>query len=317
MSAHSASVTHQGHPSVHTHRFRSCCAFQRAYTRRYITCQRQSHLRDVQRHSIRDIQAAAEPAANTKDQDQKRGAAAPVEGNFIPVMKPEDLMKGARKEVKVQGISALLFWYRNELYAIEARSPAEGAYSEGFITAKFTQDYGIECPSTKSVFSLKTGEILTWYPNNVVLRLLTPQDTCRPLDIYPVKLTQDAIYVDVGAAASSRAYQSTRGGADSSAERNNVYALQPRSYIQGQDPSDPFSAPDMTTGPANTDPFARVATLTVAIVGVGGSAVAGTAFCLYKENLIGLALFWGILFGASALFVIQYQNGIKREQRQR
>ena len=24
------------------------------------------------------------------------------------------------------------------------------------------QDYGIECPSTKSVFSLKTGEILTW-----------------------------------------------------------------------------------------------------------------------------------------------------------
>ncbi len=24
------------------------------------------------------------------------------------------------------------------------------------------QDYGIECPSTKSVFSLKTGEIITW-----------------------------------------------------------------------------------------------------------------------------------------------------------
>lgn len=75
------------------------------------------------------------------------------------------------------------------------------------------------------------------YPNNFVLRLLTPQDTCRPLDIYPIKLTQDAIYVDVGAAASSRAYQTTRGGADSSIERNNVYALQPKSYVQGQDPS--------------------------------------------------------------------------------
>ncbi len=149
-----------------------------------------------------------------------------------------------------------------------------------------------------------------------------------------MKLTQDAIYVDVGAAASSRAYQSTRGGADSSAERNNVYALQPKSYIQGQDPSgwylynsttmtycqvyimqrqkvvtvshcefgtgwhdtfqrhfatmflvaDPFSAPDQTTGaPANVDPFARIATLTVAIIGVGGAGVAGTAFCLYKE----------------------------------
>ncbi len=33
----------------------------------------------------------------------------------------------------------LMFWYRNQIYAIEGRSPAEGAYSEGFIRAKFTQ----------------------------------------------------------------------------------------------------------------------------------------------------------------------------------
>ncbi|DBB10072.1 TPA: hypothetical protein ACH3X3_001662 [Trebouxia sp. C0006] len=315
MSTHSTSAAHLVHQSVSSQRGHPCCTFQRAYSKQYTPRQQQAQLRNARKHSRRNVHAAAEPAADTKGQ---RGAAAPVEGNFIPVMKPEDLVKGARKEVKVQGIGVLLFWYRNELYAIEARSPAEGAYSEGFITAKFTQDYGIECPSTKSVFSLKTGEILTWYPNNFVLRLLTPQDTCRPLDIYPVKLTQDAIYVDVGAAASSRAYQSTRGGADSSAERNNVYALQPKSYIQGQDPSDPFSAPDQTTGaPANVDPFARIATLTVAIVGVGGAGVAGTAWCLYKENLIGLAIFWGCLFGASALFVIQYQNGLKREQNQR
>ena len=121
----------------------------------------------------------------------------------------------------MQGIGVLIFWYRNQLYAIEnrcgwtrlalaedrvwlrgqrpgsrslgtdlmpspCRSPAEGAYSEGFANAKFTQvspvrphrtgyalqpcqallfplqDYGIECPSTKSVFSLKTGEIIDW-----------------------------------------------------------------------------------------------------------------------------------------------------------
>lgn len=47
--------------------------------------------------------------------------------------------------------------------------------------------------------------------------------------------------------------------------------------------ADPFSAPDMTRDRPNEDPFARVATITVAIVGVGGSAVAGTAFALYKE----------------------------------
>lgn len=32
-----------------------------------------------------------------------------------------NVLTGARKEVKVQGIGVLLFWYRNELYAIEAR----------------------------------------------------------------------------------------------------------------------------------------------------------------------------------------------------
>ena len=43
------------------------------------------------------------------------------------------------------------------------RSPAEGAYSEGFISSKFTQDFCIECPATSSLFSLKTGEIVSWY----------------------------------------------------------------------------------------------------------------------------------------------------------
>ena len=75
------------------------------------------------------------------------------------------------------------------------RSPAEGAYSEGFIASKFTQDFCIECPATSSLFSLKSGEIVSWYPNNPVLRMLTPQDTCRKLQIYPVKLTQvSALY---------------------------------------------------------------------------------------------------------------------------
>lgn len=47
----------------------------------------------------------------------------------------------------MDGRQVLMFWYRNQIYAIEARSPAEGAYSEGFIKAKFTQasDAGPAC----------------------------------------------------------------------------------------------------------------------------------------------------------------------------
>ncbi len=53
-----------------------------------------------------------------------------------------------------------------------------------------TQEYGIECPGTKSVFNFKTGEIMEWYPTNPVLRFLTPQGTCRALETYPVRLEQ-------------------------------------------------------------------------------------------------------------------------------
>lgn len=44
----------------------------------------------------------------------------------------------------MDGRQVLMFWYRNQMYAIESRSPAEGAYSEGFIKAKFTQVRGEE-----------------------------------------------------------------------------------------------------------------------------------------------------------------------------
>lgn len=68
-----------------------------------------------------------------------------------------------RKEVRVNGQTLLLFWYRNQIYCTEARSPAEGAYSEGLIKGKFTQDFSIECPTTGTLYSLKDGSIVEWY----------------------------------------------------------------------------------------------------------------------------------------------------------
>ena len=73
------------------------------------------------------------------------------------------------------------------------------------------------------------------YPTNPILRMITPQDTVRPLDVYPVKLTQDAIMVDVSGAATTK-FQTSRGGSDSSIDANNVFAIQPRVYIEGTDP---------------------------------------------------------------------------------
>lgn len=124
-----------------------------------------------------------------------------------------------------------------------------------------------------------------------MLRLLTPQDTCRPLDIYPIKLTQDAIYVDVGAAASSRAYQSTRGGADSSIERNNVYALQPKSYIQGQDPSGDCACRGMSLYeirlalvPVNTVAISNTSSNTITSSNIGTSSKTTSSISTSTSN---------------------------------
>lgn len=85
--------------------------------------------------------------------------------------------------MRIGSKSILLFWYRNQIFAIDARSPAEGAYSEGFIKAKFTQDYGIECPTTGSIFSLRDGTITDYYPGNPILRGVTPKPSNLPVRI--------------------------------------------------------------------------------------------------------------------------------------
>ena len=195
----------------------------------------------------------------------EEGAAAAT--TFVPVMRPEDLPKGVRKEVRVEGKSVLLFWYRNQIYAIESRSPAEGAYSEGFIRAKFTQDFAIECPSTGTLFSLKDGSIQSWYPNNPVLRMLTPQDTCRNLEIYPVKLEQEAISVDVSGSVKANTTQMTKGGSDTSLENNNVYGLEPRMYVEGAD------AEESTVG--------KVASVGVSVLSVAALVAVGIAVVTY------------------------------------
>lgn len=203
-------------------------------------------------------------AASTENQQQQ----------FIPVMKPEDLPKGVRKEVRVEGKSVLLFWYRNQIYAIESRSPAEGAYSEGFIRAKFTQDYGIECPTTGTLFSLKDGSIMSWYPNNPVLRMLTPSSTCRNMEIYPVKLEQDAISVDVSGSVLTNAgvgYNSTKGGSDTSLENNNVYGLEPRMYVEG-------------SGEAEEPTISKVATIGVGVFAVGAVLAVAVALIQYIQQ---------------------------------
>ncbi|MQM16065.1 hypothetical protein Taro_049023 [Colocasia esculenta] len=121
--------------------------------------------------------------------------------NWVPVVPLAALPKGERRVIIQDGETILLLWYKDQVFAIENRSPAEGAYSEGLLNAKLTQDGCIVCPTTDSTFDLQTGAIKEWYPKNPVLRALTP--ALRTLFRYPVKLDGENIYISMGTGVGS------------------------------------------------------------------------------------------------------------------
>ncbi|KAG5061615.1 hypothetical protein JHK87_002644 [Glycine soja] len=130
--------------------------------------------------------------------------------NWVPVVPLSALPKGERRVIIQDGETILLLWYKDQVFAIENRSPAEGAYTEGLLNAKLTQDGCIVCPSTDSTFDLRTGDIKEWYPKNPVLRVLTP--ALRKLFIYPVKTDEQNIYISI------------RGGVRSDASAEIVFS---------------------------------------------------------------------------------------------
>ncbi|XP_021288224.1 uncharacterized protein LOC110419478 [Herrania umbratica] len=123
--------------------------------------------------------------------------------NWVPVVPLAALPKGERRVIIQDGETILLLWYKDEIFAIENRSPAEGAYTEGLLNAKLTQDGCIVCPTTDSTFDLRTGAIKEWYPKNPVLRVLTP--ALRTLYIYPVKTDEENILISMRGSAKADA----------------------------------------------------------------------------------------------------------------
>ena len=59
--------------------------------------------------------------------------------NWVPVVPLAALPKGERRVIIQDGETILLLWYKDEVFATENRSPAEGAYTEGLLNAKLTQ----------------------------------------------------------------------------------------------------------------------------------------------------------------------------------
>ncbi|KAF5727071.1 hypothetical protein HS088_TW22G00758 [Tripterygium wilfordii] len=144
---------------------------------------------------------AAQVSSVSDEESQSSGGSGEL--NWVPVVPLAALPRGERRVIIQDGEEILLLWYKDQVFAIENRSPAEGAYTEGLLNAKLTQDGCIVCPSTDSTFDLRTGEVKEWYPKNPVLRALTP--SLRTLYIYPIKTDEQNIYISMGGGEKSDA----------------------------------------------------------------------------------------------------------------
>ncbi len=91
---------------------------------------------------LRQVQCNAGEVSVSEASSTEETSAAAVEdddaGNWLPVIPIEALPKGERRLVRQDGATVLLLWYKNDVYAIENTSPAEGAYSEGLVNARLT-----------------------------------------------------------------------------------------------------------------------------------------------------------------------------------
>lgn len=69
--------------------------------------------------------------------------------NWVPVVPLSALPKGERRVIIQNGETILLLWYKDQIFAIENRSPAEGAYTEGLLNAKLTQVFPLSSSSVQ------------------------------------------------------------------------------------------------------------------------------------------------------------------------
>ena len=273
--------------------------------------------RTKEANAVPDGVRADEKAVKTEKEEEEGGGEEELREGYLPVLSVQELPRGERKVVELpdgSGQEVLLLWYRGQVRCIENRSPAEGAYSEGLFKARFTQNSGIVCPTTGSVFSLETGEVIEWFPDNPVLAQLTPKSTARPLEVFPVQLKGDeetgvvCVNPESGSirrkSGGQRNYGVRRmsGGFGTSIEDNNVFGVEPEMYLEGTEPGTPIAEESDGNAEGKISPATVLSgTVAVAIVAVAGSATA-----LYYESLPALAALWIALFGGAAYATYSY-----------
>ncbi|MBE9006127.1 Rieske (2Fe-2S) protein [Fortiea sp. LEGE XX443] len=113
---------------------------------------------------------------------------------WTKVIAADALTPGAREVVNVGKRKILLLNHQNELYAVDnvcphLKLPLKGGKIE---------DGAIVCPTHRSAFDLRTGQVNNWCPwppgIGKVLSMISQQKT---LPVFPVRVEEGSIWIDV------------------------------------------------------------------------------------------------------------------------
>lgn len=114
---------------------------------------------------------------------------------WVPALSLLELQQNQRHKLSINQQNILLLWHQNAVHAIQSQCPH---FNLPLTKGILTDDCAIICPFHKSAFDLKTGEVACWSPwPPVVGKLLGKISKEKPLKIYPTRIEQEMIYVDV------------------------------------------------------------------------------------------------------------------------
>jgi nitrite reductase/ring-hydroxylating ferredoxin subunit len=117
--------------------------------------------------------------------------------SWTKVLSADALTLGSRQVVTVGQRKILLLNHEGQLYAVDNICPhLKLPMKKGTITA----EGAIVCPWHRSAFDLCTGEVKDWTPwPPVVGKALGMVSSEKTLPVFPVRLEEGSIWVDLGA----------------------------------------------------------------------------------------------------------------------
>ena len=103
-----------------------------------------------------------------------------------------------RETLTIDGNKILFIWHDEKVHAVQAQCPhLKLPLAKGTIT----DDAELVCPFHKSAFDLSTGAVKCWSTWPAVLGpLLGKVSTPKPLKIYPTRIENDQVFVELSAA---------------------------------------------------------------------------------------------------------------------